>query len=232
MAASKPDCVEAISKVAILYIQVGEHELALDYLMEWLRLQPDNPNLKHLVRMAVTHQFRRQIQTAEARIAADPQDVQAYLWMARNLAMIDENGAALGILTEGIIENPAASSLWLMIGALEVKANRENEALAAYREAIQLDGENGLARNNLAYLLVKADDRSLHNPPLAMAHAMEAVRLEPNNTSFLDTLAEVYFKLGHAGQAVALMQRAIELNPADPFYKEQLMRFRRAVKTF
>ena len=142
--------------------------------------------------------------------------------------MAGESTAALGILTEGVIENPDSVDLWIQIGALEVGSGRDLEAASTYREAIRLDSGNGLARNNLAFLLVTTKDPLLRDPVLALVHAQQALRLEPENPAFLDTLAEVFNVTGHHSKAVSTIKRAIAIAPEDPLYRRQLVRFQKA----
>jgi len=59
----------------------------------------------------------------------------------------------------------------------------------------------------------------------ALAHARRATELAPDKAAYLDTLAEVHFRLGEPEKAVALARRCIELEPEREFYREQLERF-------
>jgi tetratricopeptide (TPR) repeat protein len=60
----------------------------------------------------------------------------------------------------------------------------------------------------------------------ALEAAKKAVELEPENSNILDTLAEVYFRLGNAEKAIEIETRALELSPDETYLKEQLARFR------
>ena len=63
----------------------------------------------------------------------------------------------------------------------------------------------------------------------ALQHARHAVALEPRNTSYLDTLAEIEFLLGHRDTAIALAKKCMDLNPHKAHYREQLIRFQTKV---
>ncbi len=60
----------------------------------------------------------------------------------------------------------------------------------------------------------------------ALVAAQRAVDLQPRDSNILDTLAEVYFRLGKTEQAIATESRALEIAPEDNYLKEQLARFR------
>ncbi|MEM7782407.1 MAG: hypothetical protein AAF623_03570, partial [Planctomycetota bacterium] len=56
-------------------------------------------------------------------------------------------------------------------------------------------------------------------------HAEKAVRARPNNSSYLDTLAEINFLLGDRDQAIELIQKCIRIDPSKIHYRNQLKRF-------
>jgi tetratricopeptide (TPR) repeat protein len=68
--------------------------------------------------------------------------------------------------------------------------------------------------------------RSGYEPARGLAMAKRAVELEPESSSFLDTLAEAHFRTGNAAEAVKLEEKALSLKPNDPFMLKQLERFK------
>jgi tetratricopeptide (TPR) repeat protein len=67
----------------------------------------------------------------------------------------------------------------------------------------------------------------------AQEMAREGVRLaetDAERANILDTLAEISNALGHGDEALAHIQRAIELDPNREYFKEQLARFQKAVE--
>ena len=58
----------------------------------------------------------------------------------------------------------------------------------------------------------------------ALKHAEQAVKLEPKNAGYLDTLAEVHFQRGEKEKAIALQKRVVELDPKRSYYRKQLRR--------
>jgi len=76
------------------------------------------------------------------------------------------------------------------------EAKRYVEAERAYREALELWSDNGRALNNLAWMLLTADDVTFRRPQEALSLAEQAVRLAPDDVEHLDTLATAYDALG------------------------------------
>ena len=81
---------------------------------------------------------------------------------------------------------------------------------------------HGQHNNNHAWLLSRCG-KQLDE---ALIHAEKAVKLEPKNGAFLDTLAEVHFQLGNRPKAIEISEKAVQLLGDDIQVKRQLERFR------
>ncbi|MEN8207801.1 MAG: DUF1028 domain-containing protein [Candidatus Fermentibacteria bacterium] len=66
--------------------------------------------------------------------------------------------------------------------------------------------------------------RQLH-PEKAVEIAAMAIEMEPEDSNIMDTLAESYFALGEFQMAVDWEQKALELDPENTFFREQLLKF-------
>lgn len=75
--------------------------------------------------------------------------------------------------------------------------------------------------NNLAWMYAQCD-RQLDK---ALELSQRAVRLAPSSAVYLDTLAEVYFRLGDHVKAIETMRQCVGLDPREPHYRENLVRF-------
>jgi len=84
--------------------------------------------------------------------------------------------------------------------------------------------KSALQHNNAAWLAARCN-RELDK---GLEYASRAVSLRPGRASFLDTLAEVHFRRGNKAEAIKLAKRCIELDPKQPFYKQQFKRFTEA----
>jgi uncharacterized Ntn-hydrolase superfamily protein len=104
----------------------------------------------------------------------------------------------------------------------EEAADRERDRVgdALKRTLATKDADAGTL-NALAWYCATADmflEESLEA-------AKRAVKQEPENTGILDTLAEILFRLGKKTEAVATIERALELEPNDDYLKGQRARF-------
>lgn len=83
---------------------------------------------------------------------------------------------------------------------------------------------SALHHNNLAWMAARCN-RQLDE---ALRLARRAVELNPSSAAYLDTLAEVSYRLGQVEDAIGYEQRCVELEPDSPHYAAQLNRFRAA----
>jgi hypothetical protein len=105
-------------------------------------------------------------------------------------------------------------------------AKRYPEAIAELRRACDLDPFDPALLNSLAWIYATASPPS-RNPREARSLAEQAVRLEPNNTDYLDTLAEACYVSGRPADALAAIDRALLLKPGDLYLSGQRARFRK-----
>jgi len=108
------------------------------------------------------------------------------------------------------------------------QAGREEQAAdlfgklhQAYSEWTEEYPACALLHNDLAWLCARCGRRLDE----ALEHAKQAVELDPNNASHLDTLAECHFRLGDRNTAIGYSQRAVQLRPRSTSLKQQLDRF-------
>ena len=103
------------------------------------------------------------------------------------------------------------SSHWGSIGDLYHELGNEKQSKKAYKKALKLDPNNSSVLNNYAYHL-SVDGNQLN---LALEMAIKATTLSPNNGTYLDTLAWVYYKLGQYEQAKKVMQQAMSFDKSN-----------------
>ncbi len=109
-----------------------------------------------------------------------------------------------------------------------VKLGRNNEADRLFKKVdsimtqlCQRFPDSALYLNNLAWMYARCD-RKLDK---GLELAEHAVKLEPDNATYLDTLAEVEFRRGNRRRALELAKRCVVLDPDHPHYRRQVARF-------
>lgn len=90
-----------------------------------------------------------------------------------------------------------------------------------HREHLVKWPKDAMFHNNLAWLLARTD-RQL---PEALEHATKACQLRPDEPTYLDTLAEVQFRLRDFDAAIATAEKCLKLEHKDPHAQRQWNRF-------
>ena len=90
----------------------------------------------------------------EAAIGADPGLVAPYSSLGMLALERQDLGRALGVLEQGVSHNPESASLWHDLGVAQTVAGRPEEALAAFRRALELAPTRLEVRAKLASLLM------------------------------------------------------------------------------
>lgn len=118
---------------------------------------------------------------------------------------------ALRVYKEGLPVVPAEntqlkSDFYGQIGDISYQMGKIDSAFIAYDEALRYNDKNIVVLNNYAYFL------SLANKDLKKAERMSAqtIKLEPNNATYLDTYAWIYFKQGNYTLARLYIESALE----------------------
>jgi tetratricopeptide (TPR) repeat protein len=89
-------------------------------------------------------------------------------------------------------------------------AHKEGEAKLYYEQVINLEPDNVVALNNLAWH-IRAE-----NPAKALEYARHANQLAPDSADVLDTLAVVEYANKDYKQAQRSVERALAQNPDNP----------------
>jgi predicted Zn-dependent protease len=97
--------------------------------------------------------------------------------------------------------------------------------------ALEMTPDEPGAENNLAWLYCTADNPKFRNPTEALRWAQHAVQMQPENASFLDTLAEAELLNGNAAQALETETKALTNDPENQEFQKRILRFREAAET-
>ena len=110
-----------------------------------------------------------------------------------------------------------------MRGVTMIFADNRREADKSLRLALEMDPNNAVAHNNLAWLLVTRPGPSLYDPAQAVALAKKAIALAPRTDPschtglYLNTLGVAYARLGDWKAARAALEEAMRLRAGgDP----------------
>jgi Zn-dependent protease with chaperone function len=138
-----------------------------------------------------------------------------------------ETKYAEAVLLQKAHQEPG-NSIWLIfLGDFLQSRKLEQKAVDAYEQALQITPMNAEANNNLAWLLLTAQDKRIRNPERALTLAQTAA-LRKERGDVLDTLATAYWANGLIDEALATENKALRLDPENhAFYQAQLEKFQK-----
>jgi len=159
----------------------------------------------------------------------NPLSLVAQRGLARAYQQKGDVGQVAKIFEEMLGDEAKGSEGQRALGDLYSQDDFYQEAIQQYKKALELDGKNAVAHNNLAWLLATAKDQQFRNPQAALEHAQKAVALsEWKEATFIDTLAEALFVNGKYDEAVKTQTLALKKDPDNREYQEHMARYRKA----
>lgn len=118
--------------------------------------------------------------------------------------------AQLQALQDKIRANPQNSEQWALLGEYYLWQNDYSNSLLAYRQVLQLRGENAELYAALATVLYY--QASQHMTALTRAMIDKALALDSNEITALMLLASDAFMQANYAQAIELWQKVMDLN--------------------
>ena len=97
------------------------------------------------------------------------------------------------------------------------KQNRYQEAISYYERAIKINDSIEVLYSNKGTC-----EKCLKEYKLAIKDYKKALELNPKNTKNLNRLASVYILIGNLGEAKMVQQKALNLEPNNSTYKDQM----------
>jgi tetratricopeptide (TPR) repeat protein len=137
----------------------------------------------------------------------NPNDVTALGALGYTLNQLKKDDEALEILHRALKLDP--DNLQVISVTALIHESKKNYLVSdsLYARALKLDSANVLIQNNYAYSLAERGIRLEE----ALRLSLEAVKNEPKNSSYLDTLGWIYYKLGDFKKAKENIESAIEM---------------------
>lgn len=129
---------------------------------------------------------------------------------ARN-ARGDTKGARQA-LEEATAIAPESAPAHLQLALMHETAGEHAHAIERYRRVVNLQRDNVVALNNLAYSLAVRQSA----PSEALPFARRAVTLAPNNPTIVDTLAWIQHLLGNQSEAANLLRPVVQKTTGNP----------------
>ncbi len=110
------------------------------------------------------------------------------------------------------------------LGQVELADYITQQTALFFEDALVRYPQSAANRNNYAWLLACANRRL----DTVLRHAELAVQLQPQEHTYIDTLAESHFARGEFDEAIDAIERSIALDPPRRYYRNQLKKYQDA----
>ncbi|NQV60657.1 MAG: tetratricopeptide repeat protein [Alphaproteobacteria bacterium] len=209
--ASDPGYVDAWLGLADLSLQCRETELAQQYLNEVFLIIPDHPAGSFLQGNLFLREGDIDGAAESFAIAYKAtHDPACGNNLASVLGQLGRAPEAIDLLEGLLKERPDYKLAWNTLGGLHMGGERYSEAREALMQALQIDDAFHAARHGLARCLVQMRDLLG-----AQEQLQRLLQDAPDSVSAMKDQAVVLERIGQIDQALALRERAIELDPKD-----------------
>jgi tetratricopeptide (TPR) repeat protein len=220
-AAAANNRIDVSTQRAAALINAGKATEARDILLK-LTNAPGTPDAVTLYLLGQAQRVLKDYEAAAATTqklkAAYPNDARAAYLEAQVLR--DRGQLAQAITTFELLMNraPRDNSLVYEYASLLERAGRMADAERALRDALAKDPQDANALNSLGYMLADHGQRLDE----AVDLVQRALKIEPSNPSFLDSLGWAYFRQGKLDLADPALTQAAEQLPTSSAVNEHL----------
>lgn len=138
--------------------------------------------------------------------------------LSYSLIMAGEIKEAKIFINNGLKISSNDISLLSMLGYVLEQEKSYNEAIELYLQIIEIDIYNYNAHNSMAYIIgEKGDDLNK-----AIEYAETALKGNPGNPAYLDTLGYIHLKKGRTDLAKKYLKQALQIMPNSKEIKEHI----------
>jgi Flp pilus assembly protein TadD len=125
---------------------------------------------------------------------------------------------ALQTFIEGSKNNPKEVAFYLLAGGIYENEKDWDHAKQQYQKVLEVQPDNPLASNNLAYVMLQQGG----NLDVAFAMAQTARRQLPDNPNSADTLGWAFYQKHVYTSAVTLFKEAVQKEPDNALFNYHL----------
>ncbi len=136
-------------------------------------------------------------------------DITALSAYGYTLNQLKENDEALLYLNKALLLQPDNVDLIGTVAMIYESEGNYKMSDSLYQHALELDSSNAIVLNNYAYSLAERNIRL--NEALKMVS--KAIENDPKNSSFLDTIGWIYFRLRDYQKAKVYIEKSLSLEP-------------------
>lgn len=215
-----PDSLKGLEEKTRIYIEQKAYAKAIDVCDSYLKKRPDDLQFGMLKAYILLKQemYGMAENLLTRLIKNHPQSYRPAVLMAKTLRIQRKFKQSLVYYQKAVDRDPEAIGAYMEMAEAYTHAGQFDRAADAYEAVLRLDGSYGPAANDLAYLYA---DRN-QDLDRALALALRAFELMPENPAVRDTLGWAYLKKGSVLLAKMHLGEAVRRSPGTPLFHYHL----------
>ena len=208
-----PDSFEALRLVVGYDLYEKQPDKALARLNAQIEKSPRNSSFYDLLALLQiqSKKLDEAAFTAQKAMRLNSGDGEAVALYAQIEVQRGQTANAVSAWERWSAAHPNDAGVLAILGTLEESRGDTSKAEAYYRRSLQIQPQQPIAANNLAYRMLLNGE----NVDVALSLAQTARQGMPNSANTADTLAWAYYYKGTYGFARDLLEEAIKSEPND-----------------
>ncbi|TKJ39801.1 hypothetical protein CEE37_11025 [candidate division LCP-89 bacterium B3_LCP] len=206
--------------LASLLAELDEHAEADSFFAQTTEINPDDP--RYFTNWAYMHlrirDFNRAVEILENSTYHHPTTAEVWALLGSAHQSAGQDSLALEALDVSLELDAAQVGPYVTLGIIYEERGDLDRAIEVYEQALIIEPDDALLLNNFAYLLAEKDLRLQE----ALEYSQKALEADPENSSYLDTIGWIYYRLEDFTEAKDYIQHAHELDAENPVILEHL----------
>lgn len=199
---------------ALKSFSARDYAKALESLKEAESLDQENPEILYNLGIAYCKmgQFREAIDNFKKVLELPFTFVDIIIvnkLLAYALILSEDLPRAVEYLQNILKLTPNDTTLLNMLGYCYEKSNKYTDSVAIYKNIIEIDPDNHNACNSIAYIIAISGG----NLADALSFATKALKAEPDNAAYNDTIGYIYLKRGNTELSKEHLKKALSYMP-------------------
>lgn len=207
----EPRNEEILMTLASVYSQLREHNQAIKYLQEAMKVADNDLRDELWIEMALEYEnldrFDKAIETLKSAIEINPENETALYELAYCFEMSDRLEDSIKYFRSFIDDEPYSFPVWYNLGNIYQKKGELQEAIHCYDYCLVIQEDFTPALLNKAHALVKSEEYEL-----AIASYLELLEFEPEHASTLCFVGECFERLGKLVEAESFYKKSISVD--------------------
>ncbi len=196
------------NRLGIIAFENQRYDEALVQMEEAVKKFPDDFVINIILGLTLSQKNKHEEAEPVLRkaVSINPSDLTALHAYGFTLNQLKKSREALIYLEKALSQSPENVPIMGTIGLIYDSLKEWDKCDEVYKKALEIEHDNALILNNYAYSLA---ERSIELE-FALSMAEKAISTEPENSSYLDTIGWIFYKLGNYEQAKFYIEKAFE----------------------